>query len=73
MYHLQTQRFGLKDRVQFAEDDKKVGRKVKALVLERLRANVDAGVVGRWQEVLRIVTEKKSLLILVLMFCRHWD
>jgi len=51
MYHLTTQRLGLKHRVQFSEDESRVGRKVKALVLERLRANVDAGVVPRWQEV----------------------
>lgn len=28
-----------------------VGARVKALVLERLRANAERGVVGRWQEV----------------------
>jgi len=51
MYHLTTQRLGLKHRVQFPEDETRVGKKVKALVLERLRANIDAGVVPRWQEV----------------------
>lgn len=56
MYHLQTQRLGLGHRVQFPapEEGKKgmgVGAKVRALVLERLRGNVEAGVVGRWQEV----------------------
>lgn len=51
LYHLTTRRLGLKHRVQFGEDERRVGRKVRALVLERLRANIDAGVVPRWQEV----------------------
>ncbi len=51
MWHLQTQRLGLKDKVQFPEDMQGVGRKVRALVLERLRGNVEAGVKERWQEV----------------------
>ena len=52
MYHLVTQRLGLKDRIQFTDEKLGVGRKVRSLVLERLRANVDAGVVPRWQEAL---------------------
>lgn len=52
-----SQRLGLKDAVQFpAEPDgggkrMGVGAKVRALLLARLRGNVDAQVVGRWQEV----------------------
>ncbi|GAB7344556.1 hypothetical protein MBLNU457_2381t1 [Dothideomycetes sp. NU457] len=56
MYHLTTARLGLKNRVQFSEEDNRVGRKVRALVLERLRANSDAGVVGRWQEALGLMS-----------------
>lgn len=51
LWHLQSQRLGLKDRIQFPEGEKSVARKVRALVLERLRGNVDAGIVGKWQEV----------------------
>lgn len=51
MYHLQTQRLGLKDRIQFPEEQLGVGRKVRSLVMERLRGNVDSGVLARWQEV----------------------
>ncbi|KXL47732.1 hypothetical protein M433DRAFT_159604 [Acidomyces richmondensis BFW] len=62
-YHLVTQRLGLKDRFNFpgpAQQPQKmaggVGRKVRALVLERLKGNVDAGVVGRWQEALGVMS-----------------
>lgn len=56
-YHLITQRLGLKDRVQFPGDVQMgVGRKVRSLVLERLRGNIDAGVVGRWQEALALMS-----------------
>ncbi|TKA83695.1 hypothetical protein B0A55_00265 [Friedmanniomyces simplex] len=55
-YHLVTQRLGLKDRIQFHDEKIGVGRKVRSLVLERLRANVDAGVVGRWQEALALMS-----------------
>lgn len=51
LYHLVTQRLALKDRVQFVDEKLGVGRKVRSLVMERLRANAEAGVVGRWQEV----------------------
>lgn len=52
LYHLRTQRLGLKDRVLFA-DEAQVGqtRKVKSLVMERIRGNVEVDVQGRWQEV----------------------
>jgi hypothetical protein len=52
LYHLRTQRLGLKDKIQFPEEAK-VGqtRKVKSLVMERLRGNVEVDVQGRWQEV----------------------
>ena len=51
LWHLRSQRLGLKDRIQFPADEKSVAKKVRALVLERLRGNVDARVVGKWQEV----------------------
>jgi ubiquinone biosynthesis protein COQ9 len=43
---------GLKDKIQFPEEAA-VGqtRKVKSLVMERLRGNVEVDVQGRWQEV----------------------
>lgn len=52
MWHLRSQRLSLGERVQFPEDQK-VGltRKVRSLVLERLRGNVDTGVLPRLQEV----------------------
>lgn len=54
LYHLRTQRLGLKDRVQFPEEAALgMTRKVKSLVMERLRGNVEVGVQGRWQEVSR--------------------
>lgn len=52
MWHLRTQRLGLRDRVQFADQGAEgLTAKVRALVLGRLAGNVDAQVVGRWQEV----------------------
>lgn len=52
LYHLRTQRLGLKDRVLFPEEAA-IGqtRKVKSLVMERIRGNVEVDVQGRWQEV----------------------
>lgn len=48
-YHLVTQRVDLKNRIQFPDSQTMgVGRKVRSLVLARLRANVDAGIVPRW-------------------------
>lgn len=41
-----------------------VGARVRGLVLERLRGNVDSGVVGRWQEVL--------MLLLPYSRCNGW-
>jgi len=56
-YHLVMQRLGLRDRIQFPGDEKMgVGRRVRSLVLERLRANADAGVVSRWQEALGLMS-----------------
>lgn len=60
MYHLVTQRLALKDRIQFPENVG-VGRKVRSLVLERLRANADAGVVGRWQEALGLMSLAENI------------
>jgi ubiquinone biosynthesis protein COQ9 len=55
-YHLVTQRFALKDNVQFPDDGEKklgVGSKVRSLTLARLRANEP--VIHRWQEVRMII------------------
>ncbi|KAK0263848.1 hypothetical protein B0A54_02644 [Friedmanniomyces endolithicus] len=61
-YHLVTQRLALKSRIHFSNDTKMgVGRRVRSLVLERLRANVDAGVVGRWQEALALMSLGENL------------
>lgn len=50
-YHLVTQRLALKNHVQFDPDTKLgVGRKVKILTMERLKANKD--IIHRWQEAL---------------------
>jgi ubiquinone biosynthesis protein COQ9 len=38
-----------------------VGRKIKSLVLERLRANVDSGIVSRWQEALAIMSLAENI------------
>jgi len=61
MYHLVTQRVGLKDRVQFPDKKMGIGKKVRSLVLERLRANVDAGVVPRWQEALGLMSLAENI------------
>lgn len=55
-YHLVTQRMGLGDRIQFLNEQMGVGRRVRSLVLERLRGNVDAGVVAKWQEALALMS-----------------
>lgn len=56
MYHLVTQRLGLKDRIQFPDEKMGIGTKVRSLVLERLRANVDTGILPRWQEALALMS-----------------
>ena len=61
MYHLVTQRLGLKERIQFPDEKMGVGRKLRSLVLERLRANADAGVVSRWQEALAIMSLAENI------------
>jgi ubiquinone biosynthesis protein COQ9 len=63
-YHLVTQRLGLKDRVQFPEPEagKKgmgVGTKVRALTLERLRANGE--IISRWQEALAVMALPRNV------------
>ena len=55
-YHLVTQRLGLKDKIQFHDEQMGVGRRVRSLVLERLRANVAHGVVPRWREALALMS-----------------
>jgi ubiquinone biosynthesis protein COQ9 len=60
-YHLVSQRLALKDRIQFPDEQMGVGRKVKSLVLERLRANVDSGIVSRWQEALAVMSLAENI------------
>ncbi|KAI4734219.1 ubiquinone biosynthesis protein COQ9 [Aureobasidium sp. EXF-12298] len=57
LYHLRTQRLGLKDRVQFPEETALgATRKVKSLVMERIRGNVEVDVQQRWQEALGLMS-----------------
>ena len=72
LYHLSTQRLDLKNRIQFplpwdsntspnpapnpGAQTLSVGQKVRSLVLERLRANVDSGILSRWQEALGLMS-----------------
>lgn len=60
-YHLVSQRLGLKDRIQFTDEKMGVGRRVRSLILERLRANADAGVVPRWQEALALMSLAENI------------
>ena len=61
MYHLVTQRLGLREIIQFPNEKTGVGRKVRSLVLARLHANVDAGVVPRWQEALAVMSLAENI------------
>ena len=61
LYHLVTQRLALKNRIQFPDEQLGVGRKVRSLVLERLRANVEAGIVPRWQEALGLMSLAENI------------
>jgi ubiquinone biosynthesis protein COQ9 len=60
-YHLSSQRLALKDRIQFPDENYGVGRRVRSLILERLRANVDTGIVTRWQEALAIMSLAENI------------
>ncbi|KAK3671810.1 Ubiquinone biosynthesis protein coq9, mitochondrial [Recurvomyces mirabilis] len=60
-YHLVTQRLGLKDRVQFPDDKTGVGKRVRSLVLERLRANVETGVLPQWQQALALMSLAENI------------
>lgn len=60
LYHLVTQRLALKHRIHFPENIG-VGRKVRSLILERLRANADAQVVHRWQEALGLMSLAENI------------
>ena len=46
----------MKDRIQFPDEKIGVGKRIRSLILERLRANADAGIVPRWQEALAIMS-----------------
>ncbi|KAK4246343.1 COQ9-domain-containing protein [Corynascus novoguineensis] len=61
-WHLHTQRASLAgkaEKLAAAEKDKPmtVAEKVEALTWERLKGNVEAGIVGRWQEALAIMAQ----------------
>lgn len=64
-YHLVTQRLELKNRVQFPSHEQEkgmgVGKKVRSLILERLRANVELGLVPRWQEALALMSLAENI------------
>ena len=60
-HYLVTQRLGLKDRIAFPDDKWGVGRRVRSLVLARLRANADAGVVGQWQSALALMSLAENI------------
>nr|POE52023.1 ubiquinone biosynthesis protein coq9, mitochondrial [Quercus suber] len=60
-YHLVTQRLRLKERIQFPDKETGVGRKVKGLVLERLRGNVQEGIVPRWPEGLALMSLAENI------------
>lgn len=52
LFHLRMQRTGLGERISFGDESRLgVGKKVRALVMERLRGNEQARILGRWQEV----------------------
>ena len=55
-YYRVTRRLALKDRVQFDDEKSKlgVGKKVRVLALERLRMNVEDGIVNQLQKVTSI-------------------
>ncbi|KAK4982274.1 Ubiquinone biosynthesis protein coq9, mitochondrial [Elasticomyces elasticus] len=68
MFYCARERVGLGERVDFAGGEGArgergqgqglgVGAKVRMLVLERLRVNVETGVVGRWQEALALMAQ----------------
>ncbi|MCJ1246558.1 Ubiquinone biosynthesis protein coq9, mitochondrial [Trapelia coarctata] len=54
-YHLVTQRLALGTRIQFPDAKMGVGAKVRALAIQRLRAN--RAVINRWQEALAIMAQ----------------
>ncbi|MCJ1471595.1 Ubiquinone biosynthesis protein coq9, mitochondrial [Lambiella insularis] len=58
-YHLVTQRLALKDRVQFPDPGVGVGAKVRALAMQRLRANQD--VIRKWQDAIALMALPASV------------
>jgi ubiquinone biosynthesis protein COQ9 len=52
LYHLVTQRLALGNRVQFPDDGMSIGRKIRSLVLSRLLANAETGILPHWQSAL---------------------
>ncbi|KAI7370948.1 hypothetical protein KC336_g20840, partial [Hortaea werneckii] len=72
-FHLVTQRLGLKDRVQFPSPPTTttaagpgsnipgVGTKVRTLILSRLRANLETGIIPHWQQALGLMSLAENI------------
>ncbi|KAI7547476.1 hypothetical protein KC331_g4997 [Hortaea werneckii] len=76
-FHLVTQRLGLKDRVQFPSPPTSItatgggggpgnggpgiGTKVRTLILARLRANLETGVIPHWQQALGLMSLAENI------------
>ena len=62
-FYLATRRLELKTRVQLPSESGKldIREKVRRLVLERLRANAEADVVGKWQEALALMSHVENV------------
>lgn len=70
-FYLITQRLALKDRIQFHDpvggggggqhQKLGVGRKVRSLILARLQANVDAGIVPQWTHALGLMSLAENI------------
>ncbi|KAI7226212.1 hypothetical protein KC330_g8896 [Hortaea werneckii] len=67
-FHLVTQRLGLKDRVQFPSptaggpgSGPGIGTKVRTLILARLRANLETGVIPHWQQALGLMSLAENI------------
>ncbi|KAI7080951.1 hypothetical protein KC356_g9377 [Hortaea werneckii] len=72
-FHLVKQRLGLKDRVQFpspltnttaagpGSNIPGVGTKVRTLILSRLRANLETGIIPHWQQALGLMSLAENI------------
>ena len=62
MWHLQTQRLGLKDRIEGLDQGAGLAKRVRGLVLERLGGNIRAGVGGRRMQEVRMSGARSVVL-----------